>query len=477
VSGTAVGSLLAGAGLIPLLALDDRRLRQAGFALWTAGVLVLAGDILHSPISRMRVEAQDRPALALVGLVAGAALLVAGGALAHRRPELVLLAAILAAPARIPVSAGGEEANLLLPLYAVIAAAWAAMAWELLRGIEQPPQLGRLGQASAALIGWAAVATIWTVDDRKGGIEMLFFLLPFGLLLARLGALRPRLRELRLGLGIQVALALVFVAVAAYQYIARDVFWNETIKVNNEYASFFRVNSLFFDASVYGRFLAVTIVLLAGVAVFRRVTWPLLGLMAVLLAGLVVSYSQSAMLGLATGALVLGFAVWPRRLMIGMTAGGVAIGLAALVVALTGNSTESVTSDRSRLIELGGDVIREHPLLGAGTGGFARAALEGFDQPWKVDTANSHTTPVTVQAEWGPVGMALYLWFLAAPAMLVWRRRREPYPQLVALAGVAVILASSVFYNAFFEDPALWILLALIATMSPIPDPRPKAAA
>jgi len=41
--------------------------------------------------------------------------------IARRWPALVLLAVVAAAPARIPLHAGGEQANLLVPLYAVIA--------------------------------------------------------------------------------------------------------------------------------------------------------------------------------------------------------------------------------------------------------------------------------------------------------------------------------------------------------------------
>ena len=90
---------------------------------------------------------------------------------------------------------------------------------------------------------------------------MLFFLLPFGLLAALVAAGPVGRWELRLALIVQVVLAVVFALVAFYQYAAKDVFWNPKIIVGNEYASFFRVNSLFWDASIYGRFMAMTIVL------------------------------------------------------------------------------------------------------------------------------------------------------------------------------------------------------------------------
>jgi len=34
------------------------------------------------------------------------------------------------------------------------------------------------------------------------------------------------------------------------------------------------------------------------------------------------------------------------------------------------------------------------------------------------------------------------------------------------LAAMAALLTSSLFYNAYFEDPATWILTALIAALA-----------
>jgi hypothetical protein len=476
VSGSAAGCILAAAGLVPLLAAARPALRAAGLAAWTAGVIIGAGDLLHSPISRLRVEAGGRPAAAAAALAAAALAVVIGGLVAHRWPGAYLLAVVAAAPARIPVHAGGEDANLLLPLYAVLAGGWAATAYEMLRGSERPPALGRVGAAAAAFVAWSAVTMLWTADERQGAITMLFFLLPFGLMLSRLGSLRPGRDLLRGALAIQIGLALVFAAVAFWEFTAKDVFWNPKIIVGNEYAAFFRVNSLFWDASIYGRFMAVTIVLLAGLGVYRRITLPLAGLIAVLFAGMYIAYSQSSLLALAAGALVLGFGIWPRRVTVLVLVAGAVLGLAGLAVALHGNSANSVSSDRAHLVDLGRKVIREHPLAGAGVGGFSRAALRGTAHPGRVGSAASHTTPVTVLAELGPLGLAIFVWLLAEAVRAALRRGGGRMPEPLLLAALAALVASSLFYNAFFEDPAVWILLALIPTVTPILFP-PVAAA
>jgi O-antigen ligase len=469
VTGTALGSIISAAGLAGLLVSADRRVRAAALATWTAGGAILAADLLHSPIAKVRVEATGRPALAAVGVVGGLIALGVGALIAHRYTTLTLLAVVAAAPARIPLHAGGEQANLLVPLYAIVLAMAAACAYEMVTGAERPPALGPVGWSAAALIGWSAVSLLWTADSRQGGVEMLFFYLPFGFLLARLAGIRPTQRQLQAMLGVQVALGLVFAAVAFWQHHTEHLFWNHKIMVGNEYGSFFRVNSLFYDASIYGRFMAVTIVLLLGVMVYRRITVPLLVLVAVLFAGQYIAYSQSSLLALAAGAAVLGATIWPRRLVAALAVAVLLVGAAGLIASSHGSSTREVTSGRSRLAEDGMRVIRHHPLNGAGLGGFARAALAGSAHPGRTKTAASHTTPLTVLAELGPLGLAAYLALIGSIAWAALRAGPDRDLRLVLAAALAAVLTSSLFYNAYFEDPASWILTALICALAFLP--------
>lgn len=463
-TGAELGSILAAAGLVPLLCLPDLRLRAAGYVAFTAGICVLAADLLHSPIARTRVEVTDRPVLAFGAGVVGLAALAGAAYLVRRRPWLLLLAAVATAPARIPVHAAGEDAHLLLPLYAVLAAGWVALGWAIVRGDAPAPQLGWAGRFAAAFVLWSAISLTWSADPHQGGIELLFFLLPFALLAALVAAGPRGPWELRQALVVQLVLGVAFALVAFYQYAAKDVFWNPKIIVGNEYASFFRVNSLFWDASIYGRFMAVTIVLAAGVAVYRKLTPPLGVLIVVLFAGLYIAYSQSSLLALAAGSLVLAVTVWPRRVTIAVIAVGLVVGLGGLAVSLSGNSARNVSSDRTHLLDLGKQVISDHPLGGAGVGGFARAAVSDTKTPWRTTQAESHTTPVTVLAELGPLGLLAYLGLLGALLLDGIRRPFSPVRMTVLAAGGALV-TSSLFYNAFFEDPATWIVLGLLASL------------
>ncbi|HEY3018558.1 MAG TPA: hypothetical protein VGJ32_00105, partial [Solirubrobacteraceae bacterium] len=99
------------------------------------GALALAPALLVSDIwdSPQLHSLRDRPSVAagavMLGLVAVAAL----AWLMVQRPALVPLLAVAALPFRIPISAGGSTASLLLPLYLIVAAGVLAYAVPRLR--------------------------------------------------------------------------------------------------------------------------------------------------------------------------------------------------------------------------------------------------------------------------------------------------------------------------------------------------------
>ncbi len=285
---TAAGSIIAAAGLVPLI---------YGLDVWLRRLGLIAFVDRHSASGRFASAnaAASHPHLA--ERAPGGRRRRHPGCAGRRRDRrgaadrwrwLYLLAIIAAAPARIPFSVGHTDANLLVPLYLVIAAGALATAWELIRGTDAIRTTGWIGMAFAAFLGWSAISMIWTADIKHGGVEMFFFYLPFGLMIARLGQLALTRRDLRYGLIVQTALAVVFATVALWQEATHHVFWNPGIEVENTYKSFFRVNSLFWDASIYARFMAVSLILLAGVAIHRRASPWLLALMAYLFLGMYV---------------------------------------------------------------------------------------------------------------------------------------------------------------------------------------------
>jgi O-Antigen ligase len=275
----------------------------------------------------------------------------------------------------------------------------------------------------------------------------------------------------------------VFAAIGIVQYEERDIFWNPKVIVDNAYAPsgwFYRVNSVFYDPSIYGRFLVVALV--AGLVVVLRRTDPLWMLALALAicitwAGLLPSFSQSSFTAFFASVCVLLVVVWRRR---AVALVGVALALAIVAAAfgspqirhrLEGKSSTSsfshITSGRSKLVTTGLKIVEHHPLLGVGVGGFKHAygALSGLKGK-EPKAAASHTTPVTVAAESGVPGLALLLW-LAGTALALGFRRLGPgfagTSRLAFAVALTAILVHCLFYNALFEDPTTWGLLALVA--------------
>jgi hypothetical protein len=457
---------VGGVGLGTLIAAHRRDLRVAGLAAWAVGC---AGLVVYlAPHGHHRLLA----AAAVLGVVCAA---VAGFVLL-RVPWLLALATLACVPARFPVHVGSTEANLLLPLYGVVAAAAVALAWELFGDEPRERELGPLANPLALFVGWEGLSLLWTKDVRQGAIELLFFVLPFGLLavaLARLRWSRPWVLTLYVQLAV---MALAFALIGIVQYQTRNIFWNPKVKVDNAYAPsgwFYRVNSVFYDPSIYGRFLVVGILASLAIVLLRRgdALWRTAALLTVAItwAGLLPSFSQSSFVSLIAAA-VVGSVVASRRSGLVVVAVAAAVLVAAVLVSPAVRSKASlahVTSGRSTLVGKGLKVGVHHPVVGVGVGGFRRAyadlaGLKGKEPK----AAASHTTPVTVLAETGFPGLALLVWLVVAALIAAFARIRATFDGSARLAfGLALvaILVHCLFYNALFEDPTFWALLALVA--------------
>ena len=456
-----VGSL----GLALLVAGGRRDLRIAGLAAWALGCAGLA--VYLAPHGHHRLLA----AAAVVGGIAA----VVGAAIVVRVPWLLALATLACVPARIPVHVGATQANLLLPLYAVVAVAALALAWEVVGDGDGRRELGPLAWPLALFVGWEGLTFLWTKDVRQGAIELLFFVLPFGLLAVALARLRWS-RAWVLTLYVQLALmALVFAVIGIVQYESRQIFWNPKVKVDNAYAPsgwFYRVNSVFYDPSIYGRFLVIGILASLVIVLLRRGD-PLWWIAATLTigitwAGLLPSFSQSSFAALFAAVSVAALVVWRRRSL--WLVGLAVVALAAAVVASPTirhkASLSHFTSGRSTLVSKGVRVALHHPVIGVGVGGFRRAYADLAHLKGKEPkAAASHTTPVTVSAETGFPGLALLGWLVVAALAVAFRRLPRDFDGAARLAfalALVAILVHCLFYNALFEDPTFWGLLALV---------------
>jgi putative inorganic carbon (hco3(-)) transporter len=359
----------------------------------------------------------------------------------------------------------------------VVAVAALALAWELYgQEGERSRELGPLAWPVAAFIAWEGLSLLWTNDVRQGSIELLFFVLPFGLLAVALARLQWS-RAWVLTLYVQLALmALVFSVIGIVQYETRNIFWNPKVRVDNAYAPsgwFYRVNSIFYDPSIYGRFLVIAILASLVVVLARRgdPLWAIAATLTIVItwAGLLPSFSQSSFVALGAAVTLAAILLWRRR-SIWLVGAIVVVAAAAVVASPTVRhkaSLSHITSGRSTLVSKGAKVAVHHPVAGVGVGGFRRAYADAAHLKGKEPkAAASHTTPVTVAAETGVPGLLLFLWLVVAALQLAFRRLGSSFEGTARLAfGLALvaILVHSLFYNALFEDPAFWGLLALVA--------------
>jgi putative inorganic carbon (hco3(-)) transporter len=455
---------VGGIGLAVLLVSTRRDLRIAGLVAWALGCAGLA--IYLAPHGHHRVLA----AAAVLGAVAA----VAGAWVVLRVPWLLAVLTLLCVPARIPVHLGSTQANLLLPLYAVVAVAALALAWELFGNGGEGRELGPLSWPVALFVAWESVSLLWTNDVRQGAIELLFFVLPFGLLAVVLARLVWS-RAWMLALYVQLALmALVFAVIGIVQYETRNIFWNPKVKVDNAYAPsgwFYRVNSVFYDPSIYGRFLVLAILASLVVVLVRRSDplWQIAAALTIVItwAGLLPSFSQTSFVALLVAATVGAIVVWRRRSLVLVVAGAVVLLIASIASPAIRHkaSLSHVTSGRSTLASKGAKVGLHHPVAGVGVGGFRRAYADVAHLRGKEPkAAASHTTPITIFAETGVPGLLLFLWVVVIALAVAFRRLQGSFDGSARLAlGLALvaILVHCLFYNALIEDPTFWGLLAL----------------
>jgi O-antigen ligase len=446
-----------------------------GLVLLGAAELGFAWALGGGPLDRLS-GASGAAAVALAALALGAA-----AALFAARPAIVPIAVLVTAPLRPPLSFDSSSALLvqiaddgrlgrLLPLYFVLAAAACALAWRTLRGRDVRALPMQVALPAAAFFAFACCSLLWAEDVEAGTNLLLFFTLPFVALVATVARAEFPPWAPRALAGTAVALATLFAAVGLWQAATHKLFfYAPNLAVSNANTDYFRVTSLFGDPSLYGRHVVLGIaVALSLLATRRWRAWPLIGLLAVMWAGLWFAYSQSSMAALLVITLALAVATGDRRVrravaLLTLAAALVGCGYLAVQVA-DGESLNRITSDRTTRVEDAVRVIEEDPVVGVGIGGQPRASrrLAGSERP----TPNfvSHTTPLTVFAELGVIGLALYAWLLVGGARLILQLRRRDEALGLALAAVFIgLFVHALFYSGFLEDPLTWLVLAIAA--------------
>jgi O-antigen ligase len=461
-----LGGPIACLGLAVLLLARTRVSRIAGLCYAGVGSVLLAASFA------------PRNATELAAAIAG--VIVLGPLLAwlfRWEPWLVAFATLALVPARI----GFLGHQLLVPLYLVALGAAGLLLWELIEGDERTRELGIAAWPLALYLVWIGFSVNWSVDLHAAAIDLLAFYVPFTILVVSIARLPWRASRVRILYGELVALAVIYAAVGFYQYETKTIFQNPKLNQINIFNALFRVNSVFFDPSIYGRFLVVamiaTVVLIVRDRLSLRAALAALAFLVVTWLGLLISFSQSSFAALLVAVLALTAIVWRWKSLFALAAvlvvaAGIAVTQPRLMHALrhhTASGLNKATGGRASLIAVGIRIAEAHPSRGVGLGGFEHAYSKRTGKTPKKSA--SHNTPVTVAAEEGVPGLLIFCWLVGALLLAAWRRiDHRTYGRLALAAGLALlaIFVHSLAYNDFFEDPTTWGLIGLVALVSPV---------
>ena len=463
--------------------------------------IVVAGDVWDT---ERFVELRESTArMGALGVATAAGIAAVAWAL-RRWPGAFCVLAFGALPFRVPVNLGGEEANLLLPLYIVIAGGVLASLVAAMRPAPEaaqpdwneaaPPGRDDPGWTALAVrwLSWLlggfvalyAIQSAWSEDFPKAVENVCFFFVPFAILFALLLRARWGPRVLTAVLVVIVAEALLFALVAFGEYAVGEVLWrNPEVIAANEVHTYFRVNSLFWDPNILGRYLMLALLAAAAFMVWTRrarCAWIAAAIGAILLAAIALTFSQSTLVAVLGGMVALAAVRWGLRwAAVGLATAAVAGGVLLAVSGADLNSVKSLdirSSGRASLVRGGLDLATDRPLAGYGSGSFQVEFGRRFPEDAEGTGSVSHTEPVTVAAEQGVVGLAPYLALLAAglgALLAVPKRLRIARTALVACFAAMVV--HSLAYAGLMIDPVTWALLAtgLALARHPLPGGAP----
>jgi hypothetical protein len=449
--------------------------RARAAAMLGALVLTAAIAVAHVRHSEQLAALGDHRGPAAAGALAVAALVAGLAVLFDRRPGWLVPVAVLALPVRVPIAAGTSTTSLLAGLYVVVAAG--VLAHALPRLARRPRDERR---RSAGVVEWALSASLALYAVRAAGSPGLdraveaaaLAFIPGALLFVLVSRVAWTTRLTRACLATAAALALVLVAAGYVEYAGRRLLLHPAVVALHQAGDYFRVQSLFFDPGLYGRFLVVVIVVVAAALVWtRRAGWAVLAIavLAALWGGLLLTFSETSFAALPAGLAVLGALRFGVRPALALSVVAVALAAAAVALAPTAvdldlggsRASDQVLGDRYDLAAGGVRLWREDLVAGRGSGSFVAEYRGAERTSARRAQAAARTTPVTVAAENGLLGLGVYLVLVVAALARLLRGAREAPERAAIGAAFAALLAHTLLYGAFLADPLTWLLLAM----------------
>lgn len=475
-----VGSSLAAAAMLIAVLMPGRADRFIALILgsgWLATMLAAAPSSITS-----------RALPVGIAIVFGTLVVIFTSRIAHDPRFHVAVFALIGAtlPLRLPVHIGSTDASLLVPLYVLTGVTLAIiLASDLGPNLRDRTTLD-IGVGVIACLTLMSVS--WAYDLDAAMLKAAAFVIPFSILYLSARRVWTARVALAAGLGLITTMS-VNAIIALYQHQTQTLWQNTKVEVANEFGSVFRVNALFFDPNILGRYLVASLLALMVWVVFRAPTkrshlMLVIAASSIQLLALWWTYSQSSLLALSAGLLLIG--AWlGRKVLRRITYVVLSIACLAGVAIMIVAPGVVLDDGRRQIASTGVTLASFRPVHGLGLGSFEAGVTDLSEdrggRPPRL--LSSHTTPITFAVEQGVLGIGAWVLLLAtASAVAVgtasraWdaggsaqagRHNRLPIRQMGAAWGAATLLAltvHSLFYASFIEDPLVWMSCAALAS-------------
>ncbi len=349
-----------------------------------------------------------------------------------------------------------------------------------------------------ALFAVLLLGVAWSDTPTRpaNGVLILFLYVAFVLVAPTL--IEDR-RDIERIIGAFLAVAILLAVIAVAQRLLGVFNWRSILVQSDDYS--YRANATFADPNNLARYFAITLSLAAALVLAtgpRRQTLylalPALGVGAV---GIVATASRSGWLALLLcGFMTVMLAPIPRYTKLRLTGAGMLIlgTLLGLLLWQGGTDAERVRSlaqgvqvigQREFLIRAGWDMFTDSPLIGLGSGNFEKSLVTSYlhHLPTWARTTLSHTSLVSLMAELGIVGIAIFTFFAARIAIItgtLYAHASTPYSRLLLGwigAAFLTILLQSQSEGRLLDEPYLWLLLAMLIAFETSPALRGQAEA
>lgn len=432
-------------------------------------------------------------------VIAAAQCMLLAAVVILREPKLLIPAVVLGLPMEYlesvtihSLGSGGIQGaarSLLNPGKAAMAA---TVIVAIVRSRHDPRKLFPDSALLLPLVLLAAVQFIgvaWS-DSLTPANSVLILPLYIGFIFAAPSFIEDR-RDLERIVGAFLLAAALLAALAAAQRITGIFNWRGILIQSDDFS--YRSNATFADPNNLARFLAVAMSLAAGVILTtgprRQTVYLAVPAIAVGAIGIVVTASRSGwlILVLCTFLVVLMSPI-ARYTKVRITAlcGGAMILMLGLLLAQGGANADrvqslssgvSVLGQRTFLINAGWQMFVHNPIVGVGSGNYQHSLVTTYLYlvPDWARTTLSHTSLISLVAELGLMGLALFL-FVALRIMITLVRTYfatdVPYNRLMigwlasSLIGILLVSQSE---GRLFDEPYLWVLFAITIAVETSP--------